>query len=154
MHLLATDLEVKRMDASFWAAADKVIEHLRREGSGDRTIACHERSIKQLARHLDAEGAPCTRRSVSAWLEQGSGCWSSCKFKEHRTAANRLLEALETGRVSPNRHAHPGPSDYSKLSGWALGAVDRYASELRDEGLQEGTVKAARAYAAQLSDVE
>ena len=137
------------MDASFWEAEEKVIEHLKCEGSSDRTIACHKRSIKQLAQHLDAEGTPCSRANVSAWLEQGSACWSRCKFKEHRTAANRLLEALETGKVSPSRYAHPGSTDYDRLSGWALEAVDRYAAELAAVGLEDKTVKTSRMYAAQ-----
>lgn len=137
------------MDASFWKAEEKVIEHLKNEGSSDKTIASHKRSIKQLARYLDAEGIPCTKATVSDWLDSESARWSRCKFKESRIAANRLLEALETGRITPSRYSHPGPADYDKLSGWALKAVDRYTSELRDEGLVEGTIKTARTYAAQ-----
>lgn len=139
------------MDSPFWKAEEKVIEHLKSEGgsSSSKTIAGHKRSIKQLARHLDAEGVPCTKTSVSDWLDSGSARWSRCKLKENRIAANRLLEALETGRIAPSRYSHPGIIDFNKLSGWALEAVDRYTSELRDEGLVEKTIKTARTYAAQ-----
>lgn len=138
------------MDAAYWEAAGVVLAFVRAEGSSERVVAYHERGVRQLAEHLESNGLECTEASVSAWLEQGSVQWSNCKFKENRTAASRLLEALDTGRVSPSRYSHPGPTDYSKLSGWALAAVDRYVSELAAEGLTEGVLRVARMHAAQL----
>lgn len=137
------------MDASFWEAENKVIEYLKNEGSSNKIIANHKRSIKQLARHLDDEGVPCTKATVSDWLDFVYAHWSIYKFKDSRIAANRLLEVLETGWIAPNRHSHFGLTDYEKLSGWALRTVDRYVFELRAECLSEGTINIAKRYAAQ-----
>ena len=119
------------MDSRYWNAAATVMEFVAGEGSGDRVVAYHRRGIRQLARHLEESGEECTRDAVSRWLADGRLRWSKCKHKQNRTAALRLLEALETGSVSPSPYSHPGPTDYSRLSGWSKVAVDSYADDAR-----------------------
>lgn len=119
------------MDLRYWNAAATVMEFVAAEGSGDRVVAYHRRGIRQLARHLDESGEECTRDAVSRWLACGRLGWSECMYKQNRTAVLRLLEALESGSVTPSPYSHPGPTDYSRLSGWSKDAVDSYAEGAR-----------------------
>lgn len=136
------------MGVSFWEAARIVMDFVESEGSCDRVVAYHRRGIKQLAEYLEGAALECTSEAVRNWLDVGRIKWSSCKFKENRTAANRILEAMETGFVSPSPYSHPGPTDYSKLSGWARESVDLYAEAAEARfGAQEG--KLSRMYASQ-----
>ncbi|MBR3314898.1 MAG: tyrosine-type recombinase/integrase [Atopobiaceae bacterium] len=136
------------MDAKYWEAASIVMEHVANEGSGKKVISYHRRGIAQLALHLDLTGRECTRDAVEEWLSVGERMWSRCKHKENRTAACRLLEAMETGSVSPSPYSHPGPTDYSRLAGWSKEVVDSYASIAKDAfSEREGCL--ARMYASQ-----
>lgn len=136
------------MDAKYWEAAAVVMDHVAGEGSGKRVVSYHRRGIAQLALHLDLVGRECTRDAVEEWLAEGERIWSRCKYKENRTAVRRLLEAMETGRVSPSPYSHPGPTDYSRLDGWSKEVVDSYASSAKD-AFSEREGYLARMYASQ-----
>lgn len=136
------------VDESYWAAAKIVVNHVAESGSSDKVVAYHERGIRQLAEHLIAESLDFTEQSVQAWLDEGASTWSPCKFKENRAAARRLLEAMASGKVEPSPYSHPGPTDYSKLTGWARSSVDAYAAAAEAEfSEREGYL--ARMYASQ-----
>ena len=136
------------MDAKYWESAAAVMDHVVSEGSGRRVVSYHRRGIAQLALHLEQSGRECSRDAVEEWLSGGESVWSRCKYKENRTAAHRLLEAMETGRVSPSPYSHSGPTDYSRLVGWSKEVVDSYASSARNTfSEREGYL--ARMYASQ-----
>ena len=136
------------MGVPFWDAAAIVMEFVEAEGSSDKVLSYHDRGIRHFAAYLEETGAECTRESAELWLDQGRGIWPRCKFKESRTAVRRLVEAMETGRVAPSPYSHPGPTDYSKLSGWSRESVDTYA-EAAEERFSEREGRLSRMYASQ-----
>lgn len=136
------------MDGKYWESAAIVMDHVANEGSGRRVISYHRRGIAQLAHHLDLSGNECTRSAVEEWLSAGERMWSRCRYKENRTAVRRLLEAMETGHVSPSPYSHPGPTDYSRLAGWSKEVVDSYAGSAKD-AFSERAGYLARMYASQ-----
>ena len=136
------------MGIPFWEAAAIVMRFVEAEGSCDKVISYHDRGMRHFAAYLEETGAECTRESAELWLEQGRCVWSRCKFKENRTAVRRLVEAMETGRVVPSPYSHPGPTDYSKLSGWSRESVDAYA-EAAEERFSEQEGRLCRMYASQ-----
>lgn len=132
----------------FRKAASTVMGFVEGDGCSDDVIAYHDRGIRQLAAHLESIGGDCTRKVVDDWLEQGRAIWCNCKFKQNRLVAQRMLEAIETGAVSPSAHSHAGPTDYARLSGWSKESVDRYAQSAADT-FSEEEGKIARMYASQ-----
>ena len=136
------------MEVPFWDAAAIVMRFVEAEGSGDRVLAYHERGIRHFAEYLEETGAGCISESAELWLEQGRRIWSRCKFKENRTAVRRLVEAMEAGCVAPSPYSHPGPTDYSKLSGWSRESVDAYA-KAAEAKFSEREGRLARMYASQ-----
>ncbi|MEG0376011.1 MAG: tyrosine-type recombinase/integrase [Raoultibacter sp.] len=119
------------MDEAYWSAAAIVMKFVEDADCSARTIACHERGMRQLAYHLDENGLECTRAAVNEWLENWSATWSNCKHKELTTITGRLLEAMETGHVIQSLFMHIGQPAYERLSNWSLVAVDRLISSLQ-----------------------
>lgn len=136
------------MRVLFSEAASIVMGFVEAQGSSDKVLSYHDRGIRHFAAYLEETGAECARESTELWLEQGRSTWSRCKFKENRTAVYRLVEAMETGRVASSPYSHPGPSDYSRLSGWSKEAVDAYA-EVAEERFSEREGRLSRMYASQ-----
>ena len=136
------------MDDRFKKAASTVMDFVEGDGCSKDVIAYHDRGIRQLAGFLELTGSRCIPQAIDRWLDQGRAVWCNCKFKQNRLAAQRLLEAMEHGRVSPSAHSHAGPTDYSRLSGWSKRSVDRYAQSAADT-FSEEEGKVARTYASQ-----
>lgn len=136
------------MGIPYWEAASIVMGFVEAEGSGGKVLSYHGRGIRHFAAYLEETGAECARESAELWLEQGRSTWSRCTFKENRTAVRRLVEAMETCRVAPSPYSHPGPTDYSKLTGWSKESVDAYA-EAAEERFSEREGRLSRMYASQ-----
>ena len=136
------------LDDRYWKAAETVMDFVSDSGSGTKVLSYHRRGMAQLARHLEERGEECSAPAVERWLDDGRRSWSRCKYKENRTAARRLLEALDTGSVAPGPYSHPGPTDYSLLAGWSKEVVDSY-SEAAGTAFSLREKYLARLYASQ-----
>ena len=119
------------LNERYWKLAQTVMGFVSSARSGAKVVAYYRRGIAQLARYLEERGEECTSATVGGWLETGRRSWYRCKYKENRTAARRLLEALETGSVTPDPYSHPGPTDYSLLAGWSKEVVDSFSDAAR-----------------------
>lgn len=117
------------MDGRFWEAARVVTDFVESDGCSKRVIAYHRRGIRQLADFLDREGLELGAESAARWVDVSGSLWKAGMRKENATVARRMVEALETGSVTPGACSHSGPTEnnHETLSGWSREVVDSYA---------------------------